>query len=390
MDVVRYLIIFTPFFGSLTAFFLLFFELLDTKKQTHKTVKILMLYFLSIMISFASIYFYYYNHIIFAYINSLVMFFFVMIQILFYRFVFEITKLKKKEKFNTLHYLFPLLVFLIFLIIGLTTPLSDQIEVIKAKGECVGDSFLFCKISNSKFPVRFIISIIYTTLSFLRLFSYRSKVANFSSNYEKSSLHWVNFYLIFSLVLITIPFLGVIISRDVLTSSYFMIVHVFLLLIQYAFVCYNTIKENYTVFDSEQSTNNEKEKIDIQEDNNFLPEKIFDSILSTNLLEQPFLKKQLLSKDLIERIMTQQKPFLNPNLKITDLTFYLNTNRTYLSSFINKEYEMNFNKFINQYRLSEFYKLKNEKNYKHFRDKDLAEIAGFGSYKNFMRFVNSG
>ena len=36
------------------------------------------------------------------------------------------------------------------------------------------------------------------------------------------------------------------------------------------------------------------------------------------------------------------------------------SNRTYISAFINREYEMNFNRFINNYRLKEVERLQAE------------------------------
>lgn len=382
-EIVRLIIIFIPVFSALTTFCVLCFEFFNIKNQKPQSIKILMYYFTCILISFTSIYFYYYHPIIFVYTNSLVMLAFVLIQILFYQFVFEITKLDKEEKFSLYHYVLPIAIFCVFVYFGLTTPLNEQIEIIKAKGDCTDNSYLFCKISNSKFPIRFIITITYTVLCFKRLIYYRKNIGDYSANYEKSSLRWVRVYLFLSLALIPIPFLGTLISRDDLSSSYLMLFHVVILLVQYSYISYNTIKENYIIQREEKIIENSKavnpllnfENTDEQNDN----EKSDSAIL----------KKQLLNKEIIENIVIQHKLYLNSNLKITDLATYLNTNRSYLSSFINKEYCMNFSKFINQYRLSEYTKLKSDKIYSNFTDKELAEMSGFGSYKNFLRFINN-
>jgi AraC-like DNA-binding protein len=102
--------------------------------------------------------------------------------------------------------------------------------------------------------------------------------------------------------------------------------------------------------------------------------------------ENKELKKSLLNKDDFETYMQTQKPFLNPELKIIDLVSIFNINRTYISTFINTEFGMNFSSYINQCRLKEYYELRNNLQNSNLPNAELAEKAGFGSYKNFKRF----
>ncbi len=83
--------------------------------------------------------------------------------------------------------------------------------------------------------------------------------------------------------------------------------------------------------------------------------------------------------------MRTEKPYLNPNLKITDMMGYLKTNRTYLSAFINKEYGVNFSSFINMYRLEELDKLLANPKYTSYNNLYLITLAGFGSYDSYLR-----
>lgn len=64
-----------------------------------------------------------------------------------------------------------------------------------------------------------------------------------------------------------------------------------------------------------------------------------------------------LGRQQVEKYLEDRKPYLNPEFKITDMARDLVSNRTYISAFINREYGVNFNRFINSYRLKEVERL---------------------------------
>lgn len=85
--------------------------------------------------------------------------------------------------------------------------------------------------------------------------------------------------------------------------------------------------------------------------------------------------------------MDREKPFLNPNLLIVDLIGPLQTNRSYLSAFINKTYGMNFRLYINNRRLKEFEKLYLQRT-EHEKEVDIEDLvlqSGFKSMESFRR-----
>ncbi|MFA6662458.1 MAG: hypothetical protein WCS56_05450, partial [Bacilli bacterium] len=53
------------------------------------------------------------------------------------------------------------------------------------------------------------------------------------------------------------------------------------------------------------------------------------------------IKKQMLS------YFEKERPWSNPNLRISDLTFIIGTNRTYISKIVNYHLKSNFNDFVN-------------------------------------------
>lgn len=86
-----------------------------------------------------------------------------------------------------------------------------------------------------------------------------------------------------------------------------------------------------------------------------------------------------------ERYLRDKKPYLNPNLRITELAAGLNTNRTYISSFIKKEYGMNFCRFINRCRLQELDRLRLQPSNAKKTNIDLVLMAGFSNYRSYLR-----
>ncbi|GEM_PF-3531930 len=89
-----------------------------------------------------------------------------------------------------------------------------------------------------------------------------------------------------------------------------------------------------------------------------------------------------------ESYFRRHKPYLNPDLKISDLTVPLQSNRTYLSKFINHTYKMNFNSYINLCRLREMEKLARLPANEGKSPAGIAGQAGFKNYRHYLRVKN--
>lgn len=92
----------------------------------------------------------------------------------------------------------------------------------------------------------------------------------------------------------------------------------------------------------------------------------------------------------IERLMSEERLYLQPNLKIVDLSNRLSTNRNYIYQAINGEMKMSFSEYVNRKRLAYAQAL---------IDKnpgmpliEVAEMSGFNSgtsfYRNFRLYLN--
>jgi AraC-like DNA-binding protein len=91
-----------------------------------------------------------------------------------------------------------------------------------------------------------------------------------------------------------------------------------------------------------------------------------------------------LTSQLIQ-LFEKEKIYRQPDLRITNVSALLDTNRTYISRLINDEFEMNFNEFVNKYRIEETKRLLRNKSHNSYTMEYIAEQAGFGSVASFSR-----
>jgi AraC-like DNA-binding protein len=95
--------------------------------------------------------------------------------------------------------------------------------------------------------------------------------------------------------------------------------------------------------------------------------------------------KNILNKILAE--FNEKKIHLNSQLNITDLAQAIGTNRTYISSVINQQYNQNFCTFVNTYRIQELEQVLLEN--PDYSNEMLAEYCGFGSVISLRRAVSA-
>ena len=407
-------ILLSPVISSLFAILILLLDISSSSKKPLKLSYYLLAYFFAISLSWLSAILYFYAPKVYVSINCISMLVFILTQVFYYGFIFEVTRTNEQEKFSILNYLFPVLLSFLLLVVSLIIPYQDQLETIIAKGKYVGGSKLFFYLNYSKIVIRLSFSLIYTLFGFRRLLTYHRFIRNFSSNEEKSALRWISTLLFFSLLLILIPLLKLSVPREKMVDSPVAIFFVLLLLCQYVYICLHVIKRDRFIIDLsdkksvlhdsyyvkkckdptyhqtnclELATNKTEKGEPVVGSKVYYPDSvtITDGNKEGRDVLAPYLKKNVLSRDSFDTFMKVEKPYLNPDLRITDLVDMLHLNRTYISSFINREYGVNFSVFINRCRLMEYSALKEMPEYSKMNKSELAELAGFNSFRSFQR-----
>ncbi len=100
----------------------------------------------------------------------------------------------------------------------------------------------------------------------------------------------------------------------------------------------------------------------------------------TNIAQQQILNKIL-------HVFEQDKIYLNSNLNIMDVVQLVGTNRSYISSIINTEYNQNFCAFVNGYRMRELEQVFASN--PNISNEHLSEKCGFGSFNSMKRTIES-
>ncbi|WP_343691303.1 AraC family transcriptional regulator [Chitinophaga sp.] len=90
-------------------------------------------------------------------------------------------------------------------------------------------------------------------------------------------------------------------------------------------------------------------------------------------------------REKLDRLMETTKPFLRPELSLTDLATLLGTNKTVLSKVINSNYRENFNDYINRYRVNQFIEKVNKGAHDELTLLSIAYDCGFNSKATFNR-----
>ncbi|MBK8567008.1 MAG: helix-turn-helix transcriptional regulator [Saprospiraceae bacterium] len=87
----------------------------------------------------------------------------------------------------------------------------------------------------------------------------------------------------------------------------------------------------------------------------------------------------------IERLMADERLYLEPELTLSDLARRLQTNASLLSAAVNRAFGKNFNDFVNEYRVEEVKRLLEDPKAKHLSLLGIGLECGFNSKSTFNR-----
>lgn len=85
----------------------------------------------------------------------------------------------------------------------------------------------------------------------------------------------------------------------------------------------------------------------------------------------------------LEKVMIEEKMFLNPSLTIDDVAERLGTNSKYISQVLNEFHLRNFYAYINAFRIEEAQRLLRSPAHKKYSILAIAEMSGFSSKSSF-------
>ncbi|MCD4730821.1 MAG: helix-turn-helix domain-containing protein [Bacteroidales bacterium] len=230
--------------------------------------------------------------------------------------------------------------------------------------------------------------VIYSILAIRLIKSYQKKIREYESTVDKSIIKVLYigislnlFSWIIGIIGIHLDFLNIDLGINFFAYTYLVLVIV-IYGISYSVVKspeifkldINTIRNN-SVINKNLILKPKKSKQDSTDKNDFKnseDQSIQDPLLIT-------INEQLI------KYMKNEKPYLNPELSLSELANSLNISRNQLSGIINQLHKINFYEFVNQYRIKEVKQLMEDPSNKHLKLISLAYDAGFNSKASFNR-----
>jgi len=204
---------------------------------------------------------------------------------------------------------------------------------------------------------------LYYSIAFIKIpKEYNERLKNEFSNLESFNVDWINKYNIsFGIC----GLIGFIFYTFTPISGYHELIIEFIFFIFSVFMCTLGVV----------SLKQQKPIINLDEI------KIFNT-KSNN--KNKFIDERLLTE--LKNYIENEHAYLQPDITLTNVSKLLGTNRTYLSSIINQQFGMNFNTYINYYRVK-YVKDYIEKNPVVTKD-EMVQLGGFGSKSTMNRALN--
>lgn len=217
-------------------------------------------------------------------------------------------------------------------------------------------------------PLIFIVSsfhfIIYLAFTFQLYYFYRRKIIDYYSNAYQLELNWIrNFLIVYSFLFVYSIF------QDVVDSLIFELhwtqkwwYH----FLSSGAILYFGIKGYFT------------------KTHKFLD---LNFSITPGIPNNEFKSKEVISeeKEKLVKFMDTEAPYLNPELNLSVLSNMLKMNKTQLSEIINSGFKVNFNDFINQYRVNLFIESLKSGKHKELSLVGMAYNCGFNSKATFNR-----
>lgn len=205
-------------------------------------------------------------------------------------------------------------------------------------------------------------SIYYLYKSSKLISSYKDNVRAYFSNIKGKYFNWIHiFYVIFTIsILAAIPPLIVGNAYLVNNGSHLLTASFFTLSIVFYAIGYMADNHSYI------------------EDNEF-----YEHFMPSNNNVHNRVHADLAKN--IEQYFADTKPYLDKDLKLSDLANSLATNRTYISDTLRNVFDTNFNHYVNVHRVDEAVAMFNDSEYDKLTTIEISERAGFHTYHSFVK-----
>ncbi len=215
--------------------------------------------------------------------------------------------------------------------------------------------------------------ILYLAFSFQLLYVYKIKIRHFFSNTYKLELNWLRNFLLLYAFLFVYSVFEIIVDSAIVDLNWRQTwwYH----LISALVIIYVGVKGYFTDTFRLLEVSVVKGLHGLSKEEH-LARNTTEISISTEMREQ---------KEMIANYFKLDHPYLNPDLTLVQLANDLNMSRSELSEVINKGYQLNFNDFVNQFRIENVKKMIDEGKHEQLSLLGIAFDSGFNSKATFNR-----
>jgi AraC-like DNA-binding protein len=228
-------------------------------------------------------------------------------------------------------------------------------------------------ISASKIYLFFqVVWVLYNGIKLVK--NYELRLKEFYSNLEGRSVDWVKWIIvIFSLTALMTTVANILGRSYFAENSNLLFIPALVFGVLIFLIGYLGHLQRHSVYDF---------KIDIQSEKG---SNIPINTVAGNDKNQEFIEDRLIIKNRIIELFEKKRAYENIDLKISSVCEMLNTNRTYLSNFINEEFACSFSDLVNNYRVAEAQKIILADISNDLTLEQIAEKVGFASAGTLIR-----
>ena len=366
------LVILIPVFTASACMLLTAFSIHNCHTPQEKTLMAIHIRFLlMIFMSWFTVFCYLFFPKAFVFLNIPCLAGFVLAPVFFFRVIRFLARPDRKEQFSPLHYLAPALIGLVFLTWSLFVPFDVQVEIVTSRELFIAGKYaLYSRLFTSKPVLRVIFMLLYYSFIARQLVNYYRK-ASCKDSFVLKPARWVIFLIILSLIFAFSSVMSFLIPRKSAISSVYTAITAFVITGQFLLLTFHIIRRKYLLYALPAGSNDnadpdaEKKK--------------------TEDIGRRRMHSGKLTRSRLNTYFREQKPYLRKDYKIADLVEAMDVNRSVLSAFINNNYNVNFNRFVNQWRLREIKRLQILPSNKGKSVAKLFHEAGFTELRQYYR-----
>lgn len=380
-----------PVFSAITCFALVALSLRDCLTQEERRLKKIMLVYLSLSaMGWYMAFCYEFHPVLFTWLNVLCLVSFVLPSIFFYRIVRYLTRLGRAERFSWLHYLLPALLTGGLFVWSLFVPMDVQIEIVKGKALVFPAGYeAFARFFTLKPLLRVVFGITYYILTIAVLVQFYGKTSKKETPVRRTA-GWVVFLVGISIASLLSSLLPTFMPRATILHSFWTILAAGAIAFQHVLLSYHIIRRKYRLYAAAPADAPGQSPVAALEAALGTTEDTEENPEATPGPEPKPQRRQhngILERNHFEAYFRDEKPWLNPACKIADLVEVFDVNRTAISAFINRTYGMNFNRYLNSWRIKELDRLRALPSNQGKSMRSLVEKAGFDNYRTYLRAV---